>query len=103
MKPEAQRIAIAEACGWNKIHGSTHPVGVEGYSPTTGVLEHVPDYLNNLNAIRSAVMSKPKDWRQQFQEGLEYQARITKRLVCELEAAEWSQVFLVREGKWVDE
>ena len=40
MKPEQQRIAIAEACGWLKVHGHS----VAG----------IPDYLNDLNAMHDA-------------------------------------------------
>ena len=50
MTPEAQRIAIAEACGWKKPgefgdmwhHPKGHPVGF------------VPSYLSDLNAMHEA-------------------------------------------------
>lgn len=66
MSPEAQRIAIAEACGWK---GPDHPdnlAGMDGWwSQQRGVwwmmpsgdrvmLSSVPDYLNDLNAIHEA-------------------------------------------------
>ena len=40
MNPEQQRVAIAEACGWLKVHGHS----VAG----------IPDYLNDLNAMHDA-------------------------------------------------
>ena len=40
MSEEQQRIAIAEACGWLKVHGHS----VAG----------IPDYLNDLNAMHDA-------------------------------------------------
>ena len=40
MNPEHQRVAIAEACGWLKVHGHS----VAG----------IPDYLNDLNAMHDA-------------------------------------------------
>lgn len=75
MKPEEQRIAIAEACGWRfwTIEGETlllrpeatwlsHPHwqkrgAVEGdgrpHAPLTDI-SLVPDYLNDLNAMHEA-------------------------------------------------
>lgn len=57
MTPEAQRIAIAEACGWQLKEG---PLGVSFYylpntfpigaTPTYGL----PDYLNSLDAMHEA-------------------------------------------------
>lgn len=49
MSPEAQRIAIAEACGWTAISRYN---GI-GLSPS-GRHELIPDYLNDLNAIHEA-------------------------------------------------
>jgi hypothetical protein len=46
MKPEAQRIAIAEACGLHVI------MSVFGLVDQIGCL--VPDYLNDLNAMHEA-------------------------------------------------
>lgn len=61
MNPEAQRIAIAEACGWKM---STETVEhTDGYQWTetrkfwvspTGKRDALPDYLNDLNAMHSA-------------------------------------------------
>ncbi len=47
MTPEAQRIAIAEACGWRLLSNNrwTQPNGCYG---------DVPDYLNDLNAMHEA-------------------------------------------------
>ena len=69
MKPEAQRIAIAEACGWHGIHYS----GTEGNGPESdvcpprlvgtlskwgignwGVIYSVPKYVDDLNAMHKA-------------------------------------------------
>lgn len=52
MTPQAQRIAIAEACGWHQTpHGAwtRDPAGIAG--------PHVfdtPDYLSDLNAMHEA-------------------------------------------------
>jgi len=56
MKPELQRIKIADACGWKwerlwtgELHGK--PVGEQG------PFREVPDYLNDLNAMHEAEKS----------------------------------------------
>jgi hypothetical protein len=46
MKPEQQRIAIAEACGW-KCSEYSHELGQL-------VAQFIPDYLNDLNAMHQA-------------------------------------------------
>jgi hypothetical protein len=57
--------AIAELDGWKGIHGSTHPVGFEGYNPSTGVLEHLPNYLTSRDAI-VPVIEKQRTYNQFF-------------------------------------
>jgi hypothetical protein len=60
MSPEAQRIAIAEACGWRPIqrNGLTrfvNPKDKSAYAEDYSVLEpHLPDYLGDLNAMHEA-------------------------------------------------
>jgi hypothetical protein len=55
MTPEAQRIAIAEACGWREernINGAYYWRNeTEIYGPE---VMPVPDYLNDLNAMHEA-------------------------------------------------
>lgn len=55
MSPEAQRIAIAKACGWREITtftASYHPCGFHPTQPKGK--ERLPDYLNDLNAMHEA-------------------------------------------------
>jgi hypothetical protein len=64
MSPEAQRIAIAEACGWKRIPADN--VGAAGRlfygdvwwrdaeNNTIACADHLPDYLNDLNAMHEA-------------------------------------------------
>jgi archaellum biogenesis protein FlaJ (TadC family) len=65
MTPEAQRIAIAEACGWTEIRYHKLHAGNEGYLGShvakDGVLSRdwVPDYLNDLNAMREVERTIP--------------------------------------------
>ena len=51
MTPEAQRIAIAEACGWSYEKNETYaPDGAFWWSKNP----EFPDYLNDLNAMHEA-------------------------------------------------
>ncbi len=73
MSPEAQRIAIAEACGWRRIPADN--VGAAGRlfygdvwwrdaeNNTIACADHLPDYLNDLNAMHEAekVLRTPAD------------------------------------------
>lgn len=59
MKPESQRIAIAEACGWKEVPQPKSPYGefvsrVWQFGGVGGRLcgfGSLPDYLNDLNAM----------------------------------------------------
>jgi hypothetical protein len=72
MKPEAQRIKIAEACAWTitkdvsaipslwVITNGTHTKRVASHkTKDAAYLIAIPDYLNDLNAIMKAVKSLP--------------------------------------------
>lgn len=55
MKPEAQRIAIAEACGWRRCETGTECwIAPDGNHSTNGRTT-LPDYLSDLNAIMAAI------------------------------------------------
>ena len=59
MKPEQQRIAIAEACGWYFMDDSWHyPNGANAIT--------TPDYLNDLNAMHEAVKSLPQNLKPRY-------------------------------------
>jgi len=49
MKPELQRIRIAEACGFDKSHWLELGGGI-----VLGTSACLPDYLNDLNAMHEA-------------------------------------------------
>ena len=70
MSPEAQRIAIAEACGWKLIidnpdyepYWESHDgrmIGVNSANP-------LPNYLNDLNAIHEAVKRLPQNLKPRY-------------------------------------
>lgn len=59
MKPEEQRIAIAEACGWRFVYDYTYnfdsPPEFTTISPEgRRFCGHYPDYLNSLDAMHEA-------------------------------------------------
>lgn len=56
MSPEAQRVAIAEACGWKfESRRAIRPDGsITTDFPLINQLFHVPDYPNDLNAMHEA-------------------------------------------------
>lgn len=54
MTPEAQRIAIAEACGWQR-HPKDKWIVIPPNSPhSVQPLHTLPDYLSDLNAMHAA-------------------------------------------------
>jgi len=71
MSPKAQRLAIAEACGFTHIAtNQKEHVDIESRSVTVweqleglreGKVHRVPDYLNDLNAIVAAVKGLGSD------------------------------------------
>lgn len=122
MTPEAQRIAIAEACGW-KIPGSPEVEELTKNWVTKGSQNHfispsgiwcgtagVPDYLNDLNAMHEAellggVVNHHAVWVDRLIEAtgsrlkppasqLFHAARAT--------AAQRAEAFLRTIGKWTD-
>jgi hypothetical protein len=56
--PEQQRIAVAKACGWTYV--TSDLIGRPPWSDRCGADDcAIPDYLNDLNAIREAILSLP--------------------------------------------
>ena len=86
MKEEAQRIAIAEACGWLSVYrcsrkGNAAKDGCTywGSKDTDSInypriFEEVPDYLNDLNAMHEA--EKVLQFSQQY----EYASRLMQTM-----------------------
>jgi hypothetical protein len=104
MKPEKQRIAIAEACGWTDVKGTkgVHPKARFkgcGYADDWIAL---PDYLSDLNAIHEAEKVFLKMETLCFWET--YSNRLTTSLGCtdifHATAAQRARAFLETLGLW---
>lgn len=55
MTPEAQRIAIAKACGWTKVGSADQMIGQRPGTPfASSYAESLPNYLTDLNAMHEA-------------------------------------------------
>jgi hypothetical protein len=121
MKPEIQRIAIAEACGWVREYADVPTWDASfnsykgGYKPVRTMLfrrkekcflaENLPDYIADLNAMREAekVLSRGEGYHQEGGFGL-YKTALAE--VCDEQhpidatAAQRAEAFLRTLGKW---
>jgi hypothetical protein len=74
MNPEAQRIAIASACGW-RIDDELEDGELMGYIVDTDNIEVwdiVPDYCNDLNAMHEAEQVLTNIQRERYRTELVY-------------------------------
>jgi len=108
VKPEAQRIAIAEWCGWVTDAGyenSLRDNAFYGSCPARGIRwQRCPDYLNDLNAIHEAENKLDKGQAMEFERQL--------RTVCSSRyyssvisssAAQRAEALLKTMDLWTDE
>lgn len=99
MKPEAQRIAIAEACGivskdqWGPLYRTQH-----------GIVRDCPDYLNDLNAMHEAERTLTTDqlvqqaeWIGACSNEMHMKAWV---ILLKATAAQRAEAFLRTLGKW---
>ena len=105
MTQEAQRIAIAKACGWEFRYmvGAT-PFGLAPDAKNESYTQDLPDYLNDLNAIQQAALQRLTTSNEVngFQIWL---SRLTVRYgktFYQLTATDWSEAFLRTLGLWTD-
>ena len=105
MKEEAQRIAIAEACGWRPDSRGL------GWLSPQGCYDPEPDYLNDLNAMHEAekVLSpanQPARGESQWSEYLGWLGFCGENKTREVygcvtaTAAQRAEAFLRTIGKW---
>ena len=104
MSPEKQRIAIAEACGWQ--HTNDERIWTDTSIQRAGrfwhFIEHLPDYLNDLNSMHKAENSFALDGK-----WLNYEKELTRltpmgRCVWHATAAQRAEAFLKTVGRWED-
>ena len=120
MKPEAQRIAIAEARSWTEIRQQDYtPFGIDPYidgpeqiwigkNPETEEVEPLPDYPNDLNAMHEAEQVLTDEQDLEYSEALEQV--VSARFGCNnaedmrrlrsATAAQRAEAFLRTLGKW---
>jgi hypothetical protein len=106
MKPEKQRIAIAEYCGWDFDPQETKEWGSRGrwVKSSTGNLgfnHSIPDYLNSLDAMHEAEKSfrdAPELWEIYFEH---------LKIICDdandpitATATQRAEAFLRTVGRW---
>lgn len=76
MTDKAIRTAIAEVCGWQHVVVNSGSTGrflkgsLIGTDPTTERTTYVPDYLNDLNAVREAWLTLTNGERFDFRVSL---------------------------------
>ena len=115
MNPEAQRIAIAQACGWKptkpkQFLGSTPSHAFEKDGSYYGGLNSIPDYLNSLDAMHEAekVLTGEQAWKQiklivgyaQCAGGFPVLSRSESLRLHSATAAQRAEAFLRTIGKW---
>jgi hypothetical protein len=92
MSPEAQRIAIAEACGivskdkWGSL-----------YKTPRGILRDCPDYLNDLNAMHQAEKILDYNQLRDMEDSVSFGFAV---LPFHATAAQRAKAFLLTIGKW---
>ena len=101
MKPEQQRIAIAEACGWKPETYWAQPIEPGDIPVTTSP----PDYLNDLNAMHEAekVLPRPLYHIDYWQKGYGRFQQILSSLTItpySATASQRAEAFLRTIGKW---
>jgi len=101
MTPEAQRIAIAEACGWKNIQMSACVELATGWKD--GWKSRLPDYPADLNAMHEAEegLFDRNDWSAcRYEETLK---SMTRAWAWHATAAQRAEAFLRTIGKWEDD
>jgi hypothetical protein len=107
MKPEKQRIAIAEACGWkNADHPDAMKLKQGWIMPEKwcmdpkGVLRfnhHRPDYLNDLNAMHEAEKTLDYNDLNDMEKSVSFHFGVTP---FHATASQRAEAFLRTVGKW---
>ena len=109
MKPEEQRIAIAEACGWTNITWLRLHAGNEDYwgSGCIGADEYatrhrIPYYLTDLNAMHEAEMGIDDFSRDKYRRTLGGICQTTHE-IWHATAAQRAEAFLKTLNLWKEQ
>lgn len=120
MTSEAQRILIAEACGWKHYKNTgvdgwwpPYVLKIENGNPNYGdLVGQCPDYLNDLNAIREAVDTLSFDERTEWLRALVFivhgvhsdtlQTDAEWTAVANAKASQVAEAFCHAKGLWKD-
>lgn len=109
MKPEAQRIAIAEACGWRRVAPKSDlGWGADADKNKCWMYPHqLPNYLKNLNAMRDAESSLDDELGCQWMDCLSlvihgHEGHRTINMM-QATAAQRAEAFLRTIGKWQEQ
>ena len=102
MNPEAQRIAIAEACGYKRLSQHEAVWSLKGWNYKMG---NLPDYLNDLNAMHEAEETLQESQRGTYSDELydlavEHQLKTGKWRYLSMTAAQRAEARLRTIGKW---
>ena len=105
MSPEAQQLAIAEACGYTQGIGMH---GLEWWTDSEGVHDEPPNYLHNLNAMHEAEEVMTEMQRCDYSNHLydlacKHQEVTEKWRYLSMTAAQRAEAFLRTIGKWEDD
>lgn len=110
MTPEAQRIAIAEACGYSDVSfDDRQHVDIDSRSiqmwtqwmgEKHGVRIQVPAYVNDLNAMHEAEKVLTEDSAEKFRAWLLKLNGYNHDRVVSCTAAQRAEAFLKTIGKW---
>ncbi len=97
MKPDAQRIAIAEACGWKRhtdVHSGKYSANDVWQTPDRRWSASCPDYLTDLNAMHEA--ENARITTAQLEEDYYFELKRNFRAT----AAQRAEAYLRTLGKW---
>jgi hypothetical protein len=99
MKPEEQRIAIAEACGWTQCQWNGAYDTLKGVPPIRpSLFQDIPDYLNDLNAMHEAEKVLTAEQIMLYAQKLHFSVWHYHKYMAT--AAQRAEAFIRTIGKW---
>lgn len=106
MSTEAQRIAIAEACGWKLVTNDPdyqpYWLSPNGNKVGTDCGVRIPDYFNDLNAMHEAE-EKISGNQFRYMDTLRKVCWGNDWLTCHATAAQRAEAFLKTINKWTND